>query len=198
VTANGDASALTVWFWRQMATWSHLLKRDELALEYRARIAAARPGDASALASVAHLQAQQGRRPDAVANLKRALSLDPGRADAWFNLGYLQQEEQRHDDAIASFERALALDDKLDRAWYGKALSLIKSGRAEDAIEPLQRNVKLQPLSPYGLYQLAHVYHRLQRRDEVATTIRRLATFEPQVARQLERETGVVVGVKTL
>ena len=30
-----SASAANVWFWRQMATWSTLLKRDAMALEYR-------------------------------------------------------------------------------------------------------------------------------------------------------------------
>jgi hypothetical protein len=48
-------------------------------------------------------------------------------------------------------------------------------------------------MSPYGFYQLAHVYHRLERPDDVERTIRRLQGFEPQVARQLERETGVTV-----
>jgi tetratricopeptide (TPR) repeat protein len=198
MSVDSPVSGLAIWYWKQLAVWSQLLKRDAMALEYWVRIAAARPRDASALASVAHLQAQAGQRRDAIASFERALGIDPTLATAWFNLGFLQQEEQRHDEAIASFDRALALDEKLDRAWYGKALSLIKSGRPEEAIEPLQRNVKLQPMSPYGLYQLAHVYHRLQRRDDVAATIRRLAGFEPQVARQLERETGVVVGVKTL
>jgi hypothetical protein len=52
-------------------------------------------------------------------------------------------------------------------------------------------------MSPFGFYQLAHVYHRLQQPERVARTIKRLSGFEPQVARQLERETGVVVDVQT-
>ena len=53
-------------------------------------------------------------------------------------------------------------------------------------------------MSPYGYYQLAHVYHRLGRSAEVGRTIKRLAEFEPDVAKQLERETGVSVGVQVL
>jgi hypothetical protein len=41
---------------------------------------------------------------------------------------------------------------------------------------------------------LAHVYHRLDRSDQVARLVRRLSGFEPQVARQPERETGVSGG----
>jgi tetratricopeptide (TPR) repeat protein len=192
------ASALEVWFWRQMATWSTLLKRDAMALEYWQKIAAARPGDATVLGSLAHRLAQAGRRPEAIATLRRAVAADPKLASGWYNLGYLQQESEQHDEAIASFDRALAVNPKLDLAHYGRALSLIKVGRLEEAIAPLRRNIELQPMSPFGYYQLAHVHHRLQRPEKVRELIERLAGFEPQVAKQLEQETGVVVGVRTL
>jgi tetratricopeptide (TPR) repeat protein len=193
-----SASALEVWFWRQMATWSTLLKRDAMALEYWEKIVAARPDDATVLGSLAHRLAQAGRRPEAIATLRRAVGVDPALASAWYNLGYLQQESQQHDEAIASFDRALAVNAKLDLAHYGRALSLIKSGRLEEAIAPLRRNIELQPMSPFGYYQLAHVQHRLQRPEKVRDLIERLAAFEPQVAKQLEQETGVVIGVRTL
>jgi tetratricopeptide (TPR) repeat protein len=109
----------------------------------------------------------------------------------WFNLGFLQQDTGDHFSAIANFDRALALDEKLDRAWYGKALSLIKTGRVEEAVPLLKRNTELQPMSPFGWYQLAHAYHRLGQSERAAKVIRKLSEFEPQVARQLERETGL-------
>lgn len=192
-----SASALNVWFWRQMAIWAGLLKRDAVELEYIERIANARPDDPQAVATLAHARAQRGGRAEAIRLLERAVSLDPSRAGDWYNLGFLQQEEQRHDEAIASMRRALALDDKLDLAHYGLALSLIKTGRAEEAIAPLRRNIELQPMSPYGYYQLAHVHHRRGETEEVVRLIRRLAGFEPQVARQLQRETGLARDVET-
>ena len=194
MTASADASVLALWYWRQMATLAKLLKRDDRAVAYWERIAAARPGDAVTLAALAHLKATTGNRPDAVQLLREALRLDATKAGTWYNLGYLQQEEQRHEEAIDSFDRAIALDQKLDLAYYGKALSLIKTGRLDEAIAPLKMNIELQPMSPFGFYQLAHVYHRLQQPERVARLIKKLTVFEPQVARQLERETGVVVG----
>jgi len=185
------ASAVNVWFWRQMATWSTLLKRDAMALEYWERIAAARPDDPRVLASLAHRKAEQGGRIEAIALLERSVSGDPEQAGAWYNLGYLLQESQRHDEALSAFERALAINPKLDLAHYGKGLSLVKTGRLEESIAPLKRTCELQPMSPFGYYQLAHVYHRLERPEQVARIIQRLSGFEPQVARQLERETGV-------
>ena len=65
----------------------------------------------------------------------------------------------------------------------------------EDAIPLLQKNTELQPFSPFGWYQLAHAYNRLGRTEQVERTIRQLGGFEPKVARQLERETGVHVGI---
>ncbi len=192
-----SASGLNVWFWRQMAVWAGLLKRDGIALEYIERIAAARPDDPQAIATLAHARAQRGARAEAIRLLERAVALDPSRAGDWYNLGYLQQEEHRHAEAIESMRRAIALNDKLDLAHYGLALSLIKTDRHREAIAPLKRNIELQPMSPYGFYQLAHVHHRFGETDEVVRLIRRLAGFEPQVARQLQRETGLGKDVET-
>ena len=46
-------------------------------------------------------------------------------------------------------------------------------------------------MSPYGWYQLARVQHELGRIDETQKVLDHLAKFEPKVARQLERETGL-------
>ncbi|MEN9762339.1 MAG: hypothetical protein RI906_2165 [Pseudomonadota bacterium] len=186
---------LNVWFWRQLATWSTLLKRDAMALEYWQRILAVRPSDAAVMGTVAHLLAQRGQREDAIALLRRALELNADSANSWFNLGFMLQEQDHHSEALACFERVLSLDEKHDRAHYGRGLSLVKLGRLEDSVAAFKKNTVLQPLSPYGFYQLAHVYHRLGQVEQVQRTIRQLFGFEPKVARQLQRETGVDAGL---
>lgn len=185
--------SLRVWYWRQMATWSNLFKQEGMALEYWGRIAAALPGDATVLASLAHHHAQAGAPERAIALLRESLRIDPTQAATHFNLAYLLQQQSLHEEALDSFDRALAVRDTLDQAHYGRALSLIKLGRLDEAIAPLKRNIALQPLSPYGYYQLAHVYHRRGEAELVMRTLRQLAAFEPQVARQFERETGIGV-----
>lgn len=185
-----QVSVLTIWFWKNMAIWARLLKREAMALEYWQRVARARPSDPGAQATVAHLLAELGRPDEAIAALRISLSLNADQAASWYNLGYLLQETGRHAEAIVAFQRAIALDEKLDRAYYGQALSLIKTGELESAIPLLRRNIELQPLSPFGFYQLGHVYHRLKRPERVSEMVKRLAGFEPQVARQLARETS--------
>jgi tetratricopeptide (TPR) repeat protein len=193
---NSLSDALNAWFYRQMALWAGLLRRRELELEYWERACALRPRDTGALAAVATRRAARGDRQGAIAAVERSLEIDPAVAYTWFNLGFLKQELDDHDGALDAFDRALALDAKLDRAWYGKALSLIKRDQIDEGVAALKKVIELQPFSPYGYYQLAHAYRRLGQTDRIVSTIRRLAKFEPKIALQLERETGVDAGTE--
>jgi tetratricopeptide (TPR) repeat protein len=150
------------------------------------------PDDAYALASRAHVRAQAGRRTQAIADQQRLVQAHPQRsAGDWFNLAYLLEEAERFDEAEPAFRRALELDPKLDRAWYGLGLVLIRQQRLDDAVAALKRNTELQPMSPYGWYQLARVHAERHQPDEAKKIIRHLKGFEPKVAEQLVRETGL-------
>lgn len=151
------------------------------------------PGDGYALACRAHLRAGRGQRDDAIADMQALVAAQPERSAAdWFNLAYLLEDGGRYAEAEAAFRRALALDPKLDRAWYGLGLTLIRLRRPEDAVAALKKNTELQPMSPYGWYQLARVQFDRQEPEETKKIIRHLKGFEPKVAAQLERETGLV------
>jgi predicted Zn-dependent protease len=150
------------------------------------------PCDAYALASRSHLRAQCGRRDAAIADLLALVAAQPGRSAAhWYNLAYLLEAAGRCAEAEPAFRRALALDPHLDRAWYGLGLTLIRLRRPEDAVAALKKNTELQPMSPYGWYQLARVQLDRRQPEETRAIIRRLKGFEPKVAAQLERETGL-------
>jgi tetratricopeptide (TPR) repeat protein len=150
------------------------------------------PDDGYALASRAHLHAQAGRRDAALADAQLLVRLQPKRSAAdWFNLAYLLDEDGRPAEAEPAFRRALDMDPKLDRAWYGLGLALIRLGRLDEAIAALERNTELQPMSPYGWYQLARVQADRHEPDKARKIIRHLKGFEPKVAAQLERETGL-------
>ncbi len=167
--------------------------RSQAALRRFDAMLACAPGDRHTLASRAHLLAQTGRHAAAVSNLRALTAAHGGDAAAWFNLGFLLQSTGDDSDAEAeaAFRRALDLDATLDRAWYGLALLQIRAGRFDDAVLALQRNTRLQPMSPFGWYQLARVQFDRRRPDEALEIIRHLKGFEPRVAAQLERETGL-------
>jgi tetratricopeptide (TPR) repeat protein len=150
------------------------------------------PDDAYALASRAHLRAELGRRSQAIADQQRLVEVHPQRSAAdWFNLAYLLDEAERHDEAEPAFRRAVELDPQLDRAWYGLGLALIRQQRLDEAVAALKRNTELQPMSPFGWYQLARVHVDREKPDEARQIIRHLKGFEPKVAEQLVRETGL-------
>ena len=172
-----------------------LIGRNAAALAVLDRMLQRWPRDAYALASRSHLHAQAGRREQAIADGQMLVAAHPARSGGdWFNLGFLLEEAGRVEEAEAAFRRALQLDDKLDRAWYGLGLTLIRQRRFDEAAQALERNTKLQPMSPYGWYQLARVHMDRQAPDQALKVIRHLKGFEPKVAAQLERETGLVAG----
>ena len=178
---------------RVLAITALVLGRRQAALDIFSRMLARQPHDAYALASRSHVFAQQGRNEEALADARALVQAHPGRsAGDWFNLAYLLEATSKLDEAELAFRRALEIDAKLDRAWYGLGLVLIRQQRFDEAVAALKRNTELQPMSPYGWYQLARVQLDRQQPEEARKIIRHLKKFEPKVAAQLERETGLV------
>ncbi|MEN9631401.1 MAG: hypothetical protein RJA10_4629 [Pseudomonadota bacterium] len=179
------ARKLGVMFWL-------LFGRNERAMAALNALLQRWPDDAYGLASRAHLGAQMGQAERAVADAQALVQAHPDRSAAdWFNLAYLLESAERLEEAEAAFRRAVEMDDKLDRAWYGLGLTLIRLGRYDEAVKALERTTKLQPMSPYGWYQLARVHMDRQSPEEARKIIVHLKGFEPKVAAQLERETGL-------
>lgn len=149
------------------------------------------PCNRHALATRAHLLAAQGKQAQALVDLERLVQLAPGQASAWFNLGYLQESMSNPQAAAGSFSQAVSIDPDMDRAWYGLALCRIRQGRWDEAVCALQRNTELQPMSPHGWYQLARVHLERGEAEAARRVLQHLHSFEPKVAAQLQRETGL-------
>ena len=185
---------LVYWWLKLVAMASLTLGRRERALQIFNDMLHLVPQDAYALASQVHVLAQLGQKDRAVAVAQALVQAHPeGSAGHWFNLAFLLDEAGRLEEAEAAFRRAVQMDEKLDRAWYGLGLVLIRLHRLDEAIEALKRNTELQPMSPYGWYQLARVHVDRQHPEEAQRIIRHLEGFEPKVAAQLKRETGLLV-----
>lgn len=183
--------------WSVVQIWLCLAAgRSDAALRRVERLRARVPGHPWALATHAYLLAQAGRRAEAI-ELLRQLTLvleqaTPGRrAVAWFNLGYLLEAEGREGEARVAFERATGDDPRLDRAWYGLGLVHLRAGRLEAAAGALEQCTRLQPMSPSAWYQLARLRAERGEADEARRLIAHLRGFEPRVAAQLVRETGL-------
>ena len=149
------------------------------------------PDDAYALASRAQLAAQRGDNTAALKDMKRLCALDGKSAHACYNYGYLLNECGQVDQAELMFKKALELSPELDLAWYGLSLVHIHQKRLDEAVATLGKNTQLQPMSPYGWYHLARVHVDRKELEEARKVIAHLRGFEPKVADQLVRETGL-------
>lgn len=163
----------------------------DLALRQAHRQIERNPSNRHALATRAHLLARQGKHPQALADLEQLVQLAPEQASAWFNLGYVQEALNDPNAAAQAFLRAVTLDPGMDRAWYGLGLCHISQGQWGEAVGALQRATELQPMSPNGWYQLARVHLERGEPEQARRVLRHLHSFEPKVAAQLERETGL-------
>ena len=152
------------------------------------------PDDTYALASRAHLLAQTGQLETALADSRRLTVLRARHATTWFNHGFMLEAAGQWDEALAAFRQSTELGPELDRAWYGLGLVLIRLQRYDEAVQALKRNTELQPMSPYGWYQLARVHVDRKEPEAAVKIIRHLQGFEPKVAEQLQRETGLQLG----
>ena len=152
------------------------------------------PDDVYTLASRAHLRSQLGQVDAALLDSQRLTELRHDHASTWFNHGFMLEAAGRWDEALTAFTRATELGPELDRAWYGLGLVLIRLKRYDEAVVALKRNTELQPMSPYGWYQLARVHVDRHEPEAATKIIKHLQGFEPKVAAQLARETGLMVG----
>jgi tetratricopeptide (TPR) repeat protein len=187
-----NPSRLAYWTLKLKAMALLLVGQSQPALAVFSEMLRRWPNDAYALSSRSHLLAQAGQREAAIADAAALVTAQPQRSAAdWFNLAFMLEEAGRLDEAEQHFKGAVALDPKLDRAWYGLGLVLIRLQRFDEAVKALKRNTELQPMSPYGWYQLARLHMDRHEPDEARRIIGHLKAFEPKVAAQLERETGL-------
>ena len=149
------------------------------------------PEDVLALNSVGFKELNDKRLIQALSFFERALVLTPTNANAHFNVGFVCEELGRSQEAEHAFRAAIQIDEKMDRAWYGLGLVLVRQQRFEESLVAFKRNTELQSMSPYAWYQMARVHMEMHAPDKALEVMRHLNGFEPKVAAQLERETGL-------
>lgn len=184
------------WFYKQLGIWSGILGRQGLAAEYWMEAQRFKPDNSAALVTAANHLSLNKQFSEAEAVLRKSLEIDGTQAAAWFNLGFLLQKRDEHEQALAAFDQAVRHHEALDRAHYGRALSLMALERNQEAKAALQRTVDLQPMSPYGYYHLAVLQFKMGDEKAYKKITRKLGSFEPKLALQLQQETGVDAGVR--
>lgn len=93
------------------ASWSLLhLGRWELALPILNRLLASNPNDAAALAKLAFLHLENGRRAEAVAAATRAIELEPSKAENHYLLYRTLYDDRNPSASLAALQQAVRWD----------------------------------------------------------------------------------------
>ena len=157
---------VTKWWLKRRANFELMFNRNPQAIVALRAMLRVDPTDVYARSALGNLYARIGDRSSAIAEFRELVAIHREHAESWFNLGYLHDQRDELEDAERCFRRAVALRPSWTAHGTGLGWFLIRQGRLQEAIVTLQRNIKLQPFSPYGYYQLGMTYHHLGRHVE--------------------------------
>jgi tetratricopeptide (TPR) repeat protein len=141
---------------------------------------AIKPGSSAILDyTLAGLQFQQDRMPDALANYQRAVAKFPGFQRAYRNIGLIQAREGRHDEAIRAFTRMIELGGG-DGYAYGLLGFAYAAKQDYQPAESAYRNAMLlQPDSQEWRLGLVRCVFRQGKFDDAASLLDALIAKYP-------------------
>jgi type IV pilus assembly protein PilF len=120
-------------------------------------------------------------------NFTRSLRLDPADSDTQNNYGWFLCQRGKVDDSIKHFMAALKnpLYASPDKAYLNAGVCLRKKGDEQGAEDYLLRSIKLQPLQPQALFNLADIYYKRGNYAEAKGYAGRLLEFPNPSAENL-------------
>ncbi|MBV9833968.1 MAG: tetratricopeptide repeat protein [Alphaproteobacteria bacterium] len=173
------------------------MDNEQLAARLREAVAQHRQGDlAQALAGydsilatapdyfdALHLKgviaAQQKRHDEAVALMRRALSIKPDHAGAHGNLGGLLLRLGRAEEALACFDALIALQPELAAAQGARANTLHMLGRLDQAVSAYDRALALNADDTEGWYNRGNALQALGHAREALASHDRAVALRP-------------------
>jgi predicted TPR repeat methyltransferase len=108
--------------------------------------------DSNALHYLGVLRLGQGRRDEAIALLRKALTLAPHDALIWNGLGNAMKVANNLPAAEFAYQNAIRIKPELVEAWYNLANLLRGLQRSDDAVRCYERVIDLNPRFP-GAYE---------------------------------------------
>ncbi len=142
--------------------------------------------DATTYATLAISSFQEGRRDEAVANVRQALDLNPRHALATRMKGNLLMADRKAADA--AFRLALEVEPNSADAHHQLGVLLGAAGRIDEAELHLLRAVELAPDNAAMHFTLADMYMQLRRRRDAIEQFRetlRIKPYDVQAHRRL-------------
>ena len=124
--------------------------------------------------------ADDGRRPEAMAQYGEALRLEPGYAKAHNNLGIALADADRGPEAVAQYEEALRLRPDFAEAHNNLGNALLESGKTVEAIDQYRETLRLNPDFPEALSNLAYALANSGQKGEAAGLYEKALRLRPR------------------
>lgn len=132
------------------------------------------PADVRLRHDLAVVRRKQGRVPEAIEEMKKAVSQSGGEPEWLSELGTMQLQQGDLIGAWESADRAIERDPSLACAWRLRGDVFRQSSRLEDALRDYQRALAEGGESPDILMDVAEVYAWLGRPRRALSTLQRL------------------------
>jgi serine/threonine protein kinase/tetratricopeptide (TPR) repeat protein len=132
------------------------------------------PNYATARSWYALTLAGTGRFEEAIAQAKRALTLDPVSMIANWNAGYIFYVARQYDNAIDQERKTLELDSHFVPAHAILGESYIQKSMFKEAVAEFERALMISPADAYALGGLGQAYAAAGRRAEAQKVLDRL------------------------
>jgi tetratricopeptide (TPR) repeat protein len=145
------------------------------------KIASAKPADALPHFELGFAYSGLTKNPEAIAEYRRAVSLDPNLAPAHLNLGIALLDSDAA-AAAESFQRAAALLPGQPRPIYLWGQALERNGKRSEAIEKYRAATALAPKDDVILFALARAFLADRQPSAAESTFRQLLALKPDSA----------------
>jgi tetratricopeptide (TPR) repeat protein/uncharacterized caspase-like protein len=119
---------------------------------------------------------------------KEQVRLAPNDAQAQFDLGYFYNAMGRHGEAFGPLVRATGLDPNFAEAFYGIGYAYLRGADFEKSISFLKSAIRIKPDYGDAYFGLGQAFARLGKTDLANEQVKKLNTFDPKLARRLEKE----------
>ena len=123
---------------------------------------------------------EEGRFPEAVAKMEKAVSYLPKAAVAWNYLGLAYQQNQQLDQSARAYRTALSLDRNLSIARYNLGCVYLDQENLPAAVEELRSYTLLQPAAAEGWLRLGTALYRGKRFEDAERSFRAALDVHPR------------------
>lgn len=162
------------------AKWHYDWDWDGAKREFR-RILKFQPHDAVTRQWYGLLLVEQGEFSEAIAQARKAQSIDPVSVSIRGNLATVLHFAGRYEEAIEGARRALAMDPGSFRAQWILGLALEQKGDLQEAVKQLEKASHTSRGLPLALGALGHAYAAAGRADRANRLLKDLMEHVPEV-----------------